>query len=87
MGVLPLQIVDTNLSVLKLKGSETFDIGNMDEIVSKPGKKTEIVINYKNYTKKINVLSRIDTEKEIEYFKNDGILPCVLKEIEPNINL
>ena len=87
MGVLPLQIVDTNLSVLKLKGSETFDIGNMDEIVSKPGKKTEIVINYKNYTKKINVLSRIDTEKEKEYFKNDVILHCVLKEIEPNINL
>ena len=43
MGVLPLQIVDTNLSVLKLKGSETFDIGNMDEIVSKPGKKQKLL--------------------------------------------
>ena len=28
------------------------------------------------------VLSRVDTEKEIEYFKSDGILPCVLEEIE-----
>ena len=47
--------------------------------------KTEIKINYENRSKKINVLSRIDTEKEIKYFKSDGILPCVLKEIEANI--
>ena len=70
---------------LKLKGSETFDIGNIDEITSRPGMKTEIKINYENQSKKINVLSRIDTEKEIKYFKSDGILPCVLKEIEANI--
>ena len=86
MGVLPLQIESTNLFELELNGSETFDIGNIDEIISEPGKKVEIKINYENHSKKINVLSRVDTEKEIEYFKNDGILPCVLKEIEANIN-
>ncbi len=86
MGVLPLQIESTNLFELELNGSETFDIGNLDEIISEPGKKVEIKINYENHSKKINVLSRVDTEKEIEYFKNDGILPCVLKEIEANIN-
>ena len=48
------------------------------------GMKTEIK-NCKNRSKKLNVLSRIDTEKEIKYFKSDGILPCVLKEIETNI--
>ena len=86
MGVLPLQIESTNLFELELNGSETFDIGNVDEIISEPGKRVEIKINYENHSKKINVLSRVDTEKEIEYFKNDGILPCVLKEIEANIN-
>ena len=48
----------------KLNGSETFDIGNIEEIISKPGKEITIVINYKNHKKKINVLSRIDTEKK-----------------------
>ena len=71
---------------LKLKGSETFDIGNIEEIISEPSVKTEITINYQNYSKKVRVLSRIDTEKEIEYFKSDGILPCVLKEIETSIS-
>ena len=85
MGVLPLQMENISLLDLKLKGSETFDIGNIDEITSRPGMKTDIKINYENRSKKINVLSRIDTEKEIKYFKSDGILPCVLKEIEANI--
>ena len=29
----------------------------------------------------MNVISRIDTENEIKYFENDGILPFVLKKI------
>ena len=86
MGVLPLQMKDVSLFDLKLKGSETFDIGDIDKIISKPGIKTEIIINYENYSKKIKVLSRVDTEKEIEYFKSDGILPCVLEEIEASIS-
>ena len=82
MGVLPLQMKGISLFDLKLNGSETFDIGDIDKIISKPSIKTEIIINYENYSKKIKVLSRVDTEKEIEYFKSDGILPCVLEEIE-----
>ena len=82
MGVLPLQMKGISLFDLKLKGSETFDIGDIDKIISKPSIKTDIIINYENYSKKIKVLSRVDTEKEIEYFKSDGILPCVLEEIE-----
>ena len=85
MGVLPLQLKAVNLTDLKLNGSETFDIGDLEQITSKPGVKTKIVINYKNQSKKVDVLSRIDTEKEIEYFNSDGILPCVLEELEANI--
>ena len=86
MGVLPLQLKAVNLTDLKLNGSETFDIGDLEQITSKPGVKTKIVINYKNQSKKVDVLSRIDTEKEIEYFNSDGILPRVLEELEANIN-
>ena len=42
----------SNLLDLNLNGSETFDIGNLEEIISKPGKEITIVINYKNHKKK-----------------------------------
>ena len=53
MGVLPLQMKGISLFDLKLKGSETFDIGDIDKIISKPGIKTEIIINYENYSKRL----------------------------------
>ena len=31
--------------------------------------------------KKINLLSRIDTANEVEYYKNDGILKYVLRSM------
>ena len=55
---------------------------NSDRIISEPSKKFSIRINYKSHSKDIEVFSRVDTDKEIEYFKSDGILPCVLNEIE-----
>ncbi len=82
MGVLPLEMNNTTLSDLKLKGDETFNIGNLSEISSKPNKKLKIKINYPNSVKEISVISRIDTEKEVDYFKNDGILPYVFNLIK-----
>ena len=82
MGVLPLQMLNVSLKDLNLNGSETFDIGDIDRIISEPSKKFSIRINYKSHSKDIEVFSRVDTDKEIEYFKSDGILPCVLNEIE-----
>ena len=35
-------------------------------------------------TNKIKLLCRIDTQKELEYFKAGGILPYVLTSIEKN---
>ena len=85
MGVLPLQMSNVSLKDLGLKGSETFDIGDIDRIISEPSKEFSIRINYKSHSKDIEVFSRVDTDKEIEYFKSDGILPCVLNEIESSI--
>ena len=82
MGVLPLEMNNTTLSELKLKGDETFNIGNLNEISSKPNKKLKVKINYPNSLKEITVISRIDTEKEVDYFKNDGILPYVFNLIK-----
>ncbi len=85
MGVLPLEMKKNNIQKLKLTGSETFDIGDVSKLSSGTNIQTKIKINYKNHTKDLEVVTRIDTEKEIKYFKNDGILPFVFKEIESEI--
>ena len=70
------------LSDLKLNGNETFNIGDLSDISSKPNQKFNVKINYPNSVKEISVISRIDTEKEVDYFKNDGILPYVFNLIK-----
>jgi len=82
MGVLPLEMKNTTLSDLKLNGNETFNIGNLNKISSKPNQKLNVKINYPDSVKEISVVSRIDTVKEVDYFKNDGILPYVFNLIK-----
>ena len=82
MGVLPLEMKNTKLSDLKLNGNETFDIGNLNKISSKPNQNLKIKINYPDSVKEISVISRIDTLKEVDYFSNDGILPYVFNLIK-----
>ena len=82
MGVLPLEMSNTSLSDLKLKGDETFNIGDLSDISSKPNQKLKVKINYPNAVKEISAISRIDTEKEVDYFKSDGILPYVFNLIK-----
>ena len=82
MGVLPLEMKNTKLSDLKLNGNETFDIGNLNKISSKPNQNLKIKINYPDSVKEISVISRIDTVKEVDYFSNDGILPYVFNLIK-----
>ena len=48
MGVLPLEMENVTLLSLDLNGSETFDIGNIDQISSKPNVRLKIKINYKD---------------------------------------
>ena len=45
MGILPLQIRKNKLKDLKLKGSETFDIGDISFLASSPNISTKIKIN------------------------------------------
>ncbi len=82
MGVLPLQFVNTKIEDLKLFGAEVFNLGRLSEYLLKPNIKKEIKVDLEDGDKfHIEVLSRIDTDNEIKYFKNDGILPYVLDKI------
>ena len=80
MGVLPFEFINgDNRKSLNLKGDEKITIKNLNNI--KPGKTLECEILNKNKIKKIELLCRIDTTKELEYYKAGGILQFVLNSI------
>ncbi len=82
MGILPLQFKDGfNRKKLNLKGSELITIIGIEKSIT-PAQEVECEIKYADgVAKKINLLSRIDTANEVEYYKNDGILKYVLRSM------
>ena len=79
MGVLPLEFIDNdNKTVLNIKGHETISISGLSSL--KPGIILDCKIN-SGEVKYINLKCRIDTNKELEYYKAGGILNYVLNEI------
>jgi len=82
MGILPLQFKDGfNRKKLNLKGSELITIIGIEKGIT-PGQEVACEIKYADgVAKKINLLSRIDTANEVEYYKNDGILKYVLRSM------
>ena len=83
MGVLPLQLSNGSLNELKLKGNELVEIKDIRKFIKTPNLVTKITINYpSNKRKDVQVVSRIDTFKELMYYKKDGILPYVMGELK-----
>jgi aconitate hydratase len=80
MGVLPLQFMDgDNAKSLGLDGSETFDIVGLDDGKSKTA--TVIARRADGSEKRFEVRVLLLTPKEIEYFRNGGILHYVLRQL------
>jgi aconitate hydratase len=80
MGVLPLQFMDgENAKTLGLEGSETFDIVGMDDGKSKTA--TVVARRGDGSEKRFEVRVLLLTPKEIEYFRNGGILHYVLRQL------
>ena len=82
MGILPLQFINgQNRKKLNLDGSELISIKGIKEGL-KPGDGVSVEFKYKNGdTKKIEMLCRIDTNNELEYYKHGGILQYVLRNM------
>ncbi|MFZ1416658.1 MAG: aconitate hydratase AcnA [Defluviicoccus sp.] len=80
MGVLPLQfLAGCDRKSLHLDGSEIFDITGLAGAVT-PRMELRLTIHRANGAREdVNVLSRIDTLDEIEYYKAGGILQYVLR--------
>jgi aconitate hydratase len=88
MGVLPLQFqAGQNHESLRLTGAETFSINGVADAVecgdpvqvrARAGDGSEI---------SFEAVVRIDTPQELEYYRNGGILPYVLRQLVRNANV
>jgi len=81
MGVLPLVFEDgQSWQSLGLKGSETISIGGLAALRPRQMLRVRIARAEANPLD-IDVLCRIDTEEELSYYRNGGILPFVLRSL------
>jgi aconitate hydratase len=82
MGILPLQFNEgENRKTLGLDGSEIISIKGLTDNM-KPGSEIKAIIQKADGSKKeVMLLSRIDTQNEIEYYRNGGILQYVLRNM------
>jgi aconitate hydratase len=82
MGVLPLQFIGTDsVETLGITGKETFDLKGLEGEI-KPQQLATLVIHRENGdTQEVQVLLRIDTPIEVDYYKHGGILPFVLRQL------
>ena len=82
MGVLPLQFKEgVTRRALALTGEEVFDLGGLAGGI-KPRMEVEVTLHRPNgQTESLAVICRIDTLDEVEYFRNGGILPYVLRNL------
>ncbi len=81
MGVLPLQFKDgQSWQSLGLDGSEQVSISGIDSI--SPRQDLDVTIKKADGSEQtISTLVRIDTENELDYYRNGGILHYVLRNL------
>jgi aconitate hydratase len=78
MGVLPLQFKPgDNAASLGLTGDETFEIEGVAGSLNGGGRTATVRAGDKTF----QVDVRVDTPQEVEYYRNGGILPYVLRQL------
>jgi len=82
MGVLPLQFLEgENAETLGITGDESFTIRNLDASL-KPGAIVTVdVTRADGSTFSFNALARVDSNVDVTYYRNGGILPTVLRRL------
>ncbi|VXC32428.1 aconitate hydratase AcnA [Pseudomonas sp. 8O] len=86
MGVLPLQFKPgIDRTSLKLTGKEVLAIEGLESVELRPQMPLTLIITREDGThEEVEVLCRIDTLNEVEYFKVGGILHYVLRQMIAN---
>jgi len=82
MGVLPLQFKgDDSAASLGITGTETFDVSGLENGI-KPMQDVTLTIHRADGSKQdVQVLLRVDTPIEVDYYEHGGILPFVLRQL------
>jgi aconitate hydratase len=83
MGVLPLQFLPgENASALGLTGRETYTFHGLADGPMPRGHLTVIARDDATGTeRRFDVISRLDGQIEVDYYRNGGILPAVLRRV------
>ena len=85
MGVLPLQFLPgEGVEIAGITGREVFDIEGMEKGLTPGGRLVLAVHREDGTTSRTTLVCRIDTEVELEYYAQGGILPCVLRKLATN---
>ncbi len=82
MGVLPLQFrPGENAGSLGLDGREAYEVSGIAEGLT-PGKELKVrAVRSDGSEVTFSVIARLDTLVEIDYYRNGGILPTVLRQL------
>ncbi len=82
MGVLPLEFPDGQTwQSVGITGEETFDIPDLNDQLQPLSRLPVQITRPDGTSQKIDVLVRIDTPVEMEYYRNGGILQTVLRNL------
>jgi len=82
MGVLPLQFeAGTSAESLGLTGREAFDVVGIEDRLQSQGKLSVLAHGNEGLVTEFDVDVRLDSQAEIEYYQNGGILHTVLRKM------
>jgi aconitate hydratase len=81
MGVIPLKFKHEGWQRLNLTGEEIISIRGLERIQPRQELYVEVYRPSDGRVARFPVICRIDTETELEYFKNGGVMPYVLRSL------
>jgi aconitate hydratase len=83
MGVLPLEFAGgEGRQSLELTGQEVFRISGL-EAGLRPRQELEVEASRNGSVKRFRVIARLDNETDVEYLRQGGVLPTVLRQLMP----
>ncbi len=82
MGVLPLQFKPgENAASLGITGTETFAIADLDEQLAPRAELPVTATREDGSTFTFSAIARVDSQVDVRYYRNGGILPTVLRRL------
>jgi len=82
MGVLPLQFAEgQSTASLGLTGQEVFDLTGLSDHIAPRSQVAVTTLGPDGQRKSFKALARLDSAVEVNYYRNGGILPTVLRSL------